>query len=65
VQDDALLLLIVDDAPGVASIRVAAFQQSVLRGIAKLFEATNFGAFIITPIGARMWRNGHHRRPPP
>jgi len=65
VEDDTLLMLIVDDAPGVARIRVAALQGPVLRSIAKLFEPTKFGAFVAGPVEAGTWRNGFHGRPPP
>ena len=65
VEDDTLLMLIVDDAPGVARIRVAALQGPVLRDITKLLEPTKFGAFVAGPVEAGTWRNGLHGRPSP
>jgi hypothetical protein len=59
VQNDALLMLIVDDAPGVARIRVAALQQPVFGSIAKLFKPTNFGSFVVSPVRAGKWNSGH------
>jgi hypothetical protein len=47
-----LLIMIVDDAPGIARISVAAFQQSILGGIADFFERTDLGSFGVSPVGA-------------
>ena len=50
VQDDPVMLMVVDDAPGVACVRVIAVQAPVVSLRAHRFETANFRALVLRPI---------------
>jgi hypothetical protein len=61
VQDDGLMMLVVNDTPRIAHVRVTALQGPGFGGMANLFQPTNFSAFVVSPIRAGTWRNAHDR----
>jgi hypothetical protein len=50
VQNDPVVFLVVDDAPRVSGIRVAAFEGPVLGRITDPFQTTDFRAFAAGPV---------------
>jgi hypothetical protein len=50
---------VVDYAPRIACIGVAALQGPVFGSIADLFQPANFGPFVVSPVRAGKWNNGH------
>jgi hypothetical protein len=61
MKDNGLMRLVVNNAPRIARVRVAALQGPALGGMASIFQPTNFSAFVVSPIRARKWRNAHDR----
>ena len=50
MQDDPVVLLVVDDAPWVALIRVVAVQASMVSPRAHRFQTANFRTLVLRPI---------------
>src|SRR5262245_4267836 len=50
---------VVDYAPRIACIGVAALQGPVFGSIADVFQPANFGSFVVSPVCAGKWNNGH------
>src|SRR5262249_60819857 len=55
-----LLMPVVDYAPRIACIGVAALQGPIFGSIADLFQPANFGPFVVSPVRAGKWNNRHN-----